>query len=124
MSGKHTDIPWACEYIGDKAPGHFASDKATIGFVGDYRIICADEHRYDGHAEDADDAAFIVEAVNSYDSNRATIEALVGQLTGARTMLEGYAEHDDEIGHYNDAHYTRQRIAEIDAALRLARGGA
>lgn len=52
----------------------------------------------------------------------ATIEALVGQLTVARTMLEGYAEHDDEIGCHEDAHYTRQRIAEIDSALSLVRG--
>lgn len=52
-----------------------------------------------------------------------TIAALVERLTVARTMLANYASFDERKGYQEDAAYTNRRIAEIDSALALAKGG-
>lgn len=36
----------------------------------------------------------------------------------AVSLLNNYAAFDDQIGHVEDAAYTRARIAEIEAAIR------
>lgn len=120
MNGKHTPTPWSVGLNGrsiiKEVPGLCDGyDHYMVAVASAHGLVLQDEAKANTH--------FIVQAVNSYDSNRATIEALVGQLTVARTILKGYATHDEKIGHREDADFTRQKIAEIDRALRLARGG-
>jgi hypothetical protein len=55
----HTPTPWKAIPIGEK------SDEPTVCYVGDCRIVVEGARRYDDHAEDQQDAEFIVRAVNS-----------------------------------------------------------
>ena len=84
--GEHTPTPWRVIVEADRldepcivAPDH--SDDFSRFVATCHGGLCDNEQEQ--HAN----AAFIVEAVNSYDRNRAAIDALVGALEACRREL-------------------------------------
>lgn len=86
---KHTPTPWAYEAVGD-IPGRDpkASDRPTVCYVGDYRIVRDEASRYDDHADDKDDAAFIVTACNCHADLQAENERLREALAKSADQLK------------------------------------
>lgn len=128
--GEHTPTPWRLRVSGNIGNAieaysgkHYSELDDGYRTLATFQECCSSPSYADQQKNCAANGAFIVEAVNSYDRNRATIDALVGKLTVARNMLESYAEHDERIGHIEDAAFTSRVVAEIDAALPASKEG-
>jgi hypothetical protein len=91
---KHTPTPWAYEDTGDIAGlDPKCTERPTVGRVGDCRIVRDGAFRYDDHAEDHEDAAFVCLAVNSYAADQERIRVLEEALKSARECLDGEPEY-------------------------------
>ena len=68
---KHTQTPWAVEYVG--SGGHPANPTDV------YEILSADGHARVAEYVSGDDATFIVRAANSHDELVKALQHFVGQ---------------------------------------------
>lgn len=121
--GEHTPTPWL-----DTRSGPTMRDRYSQPFAilqdGKPNLVAGCFGDVAGGEEVAEaNAAFIVEAVNSYDRSRATIDALVGALHLVDALWTNNAGlgFEAEMSLPSPVGIVWQRVR---AALQLARGGA
>jgi len=106
MTTKHTPTPWEAEKL---TAGSGAGEYALTSLV-DYRIGYVSN--FNGHEQNAANAAFIVRAVNHH-------EALVNELKSARETLLDLAKDVGAAAWLTDPlHIVDGPIGRIDALLR------
>lgn len=120
----HTPGPWKVE-INEKSARAFVygrlRDQSRIRQSDGYGVVALVDC-----AEDPDAAMYSPMFVDRLADARLIAAApdLFKQLSLVRTMLANSAAYDEVQGHTEDASYTRKVIADIDAVLSAAKGGA
>ena len=110
--GKHTPLPWAVMSSDQWHDMNSGNAPSSVFHIGDYTVV-TDSPSYEFHESDADDAAFIVRAVNAFPEMLAALEGVRKIISdGAMT---GFNCHD---GDWAERLFESQR--QTSMAIKLA----